>query len=421
MADRFLSFDERRKLIRSISGLYIFTDGGAPERRVFLQESAGLGRFTRSMALSGAADGVVANLVGRLEEFGELPERPTFHALGALLDAVLEMSDAPSDTKQFLASLIVRYSLVTDPMYIQNLRDQYHLDDAVQRAPVAAQVIKLPEKGISVASPAFTAAIPDEQALETVINSEDNFLDINHLYGAIYSSQAVCLIEIPEGKPAGTGFLVNKDLILTNHHVLKNIEYVRKAVARFGYMLDAFGGRAAGRVIPLHPDFYESSPAEELDYALVRLAEPAIDHLASDQDLVQLAMPALVANGKHRGYLSLLDYYITQHERVNIVQHPEGNLMKVVMTQNTVVADMSATRVQYVADTMDGSSGSPVFNQKWQVVALHHSGAPYPPESVKDTIKKAWKGNYRVNEGIPMRAILQDFRKKNLSRYLPGS
>ena len=68
---------------------------------------------------------------------------------------------------------------------------------------------------------------------------------------------------------------------------------------------------------------------------------------------------------------------------------------------------------------MDGSSGSPVFNQNWEVVALHHSGEPYPPDSAKEVLQKAWKGHFRVNEGIPIRAILEDFRAKKLDRYLP--
>ncbi len=80
---------------------------------------------------------------------------------------------------------------------------------------------------------------------------------------------------------------------------------------------------------------------------------------------------------------------------------------------------MANSRVQYVADTMEGSSGSPVFNRKWEVVALHHSGTPYPPDAAGVTLKKAWKGRFRVNEGIPMRNILEDFENKGIERYLP--
>jgi hypothetical protein len=33
-------------------------------------------------------------------------------------------------------------------------------------------------------------------------------------------------------------------------------------------------------------------------------------------------------------------------------------------------------------------------------------------------MKKVWKGHFRVNEGIPMKAILEDFRRKDIYRYL---
>ena len=109
---------------------------------------------------------------------------------------------------------------------------------------------------------------------------------------------------------------------------------------------------------------------------------------------------------------------LVEDQRVNILQHPNGQPMKVVMTQN-YVCHTTETRVQYVADTMAGSSGSPVFNNRWEVVALHHSGSPYPPEAVADKVKKAWKGRFRVNEGVLMKAILKDFKAKGIDNHLP--
>ena len=84
----------------------------------------------------------------------------------------------------------------------------------------------------------------------------------------------------------------------------------------------------------------------------------------------------LVRKGKHRGYLPLTPRLLQEHDRVNVIQHPDGKPLKVVMTQNYVVKTMTDTRVQYVADTMEGSVGVAVFNQTWEVVALHHSGEP---------------------------------------------
>ena len=75
-----------------------------------------------------------------------------------------------------------------------------------------------------------------------------------------------------------------------------------------------------------------------------------------------LAIGAQRRRGRHRGYLLVSPAKIVEHERVNIIQHPNGNPQKVVLTQNYVLADMSADRVHYLADTLPGSSGSPVLS-----------------------------------------------------------
>jgi V8-like Glu-specific endopeptidase len=416
--NRFLLFDERRALSQVLMNLSVFTDGESRDRRVFLEETAGLGRFVPSMKLSSLPGTVVPDLIGRCEKFGELPERPGYHALGALLDAVLSLGELSIKDSAMTAGLVIKYALVADPGYISSLRAEHQLDLNPVRVFESEYTAPLPSSHTTQADIPFQAAVPDEAVLEEIIHSEDNFLDINFLYGAIYGAQAVCLIEIPKGEPVGTGFLINHDILLTNQHVIKNINYLEEAVARFEFLKDSSAVRSGGRVIKILPDLYESSPQAELDYALVRLESPPLDYLAADLPKEGKTIKEFVASKQHRGYLSLQDRFIRGHERVNIVQHPNGDAMKVVLTQNYVVSDMTETRVQYVADTMKGSSGSPVFNQKWEVVALHHSGGPYPPDSPDVQAKKAWKGQYRVNEGIPVRAILKDLRDRNLIHYL---
>ena len=425
-----LTVEERQKLTKLVAELYDFTDGGARGRRVLLQQ-ANLGRFVPQISnLNDAATTVAADIVGRLENFGALPEEPTKHALGALLSYLLTLGDLPQDRAAYIAGIIVRYSLVSDPLYVGKLREQYGVAETAVRPPGEGQQRAPAPSKPPGDEPEFTVAIADEKGLEEVIGKEDNFLDVYWLFGAIYSSQAVCRIEHPEGTALGTGFLIGPDLLLTNQHVLKSEDYLEDAVARFDYREDATGVvKEAGRVFKLQPGFYHYSAAEELDYALVRLTEAPLKHLRErkdkkaekgEPDCTNASSPMdLVICGGHRGYLVLRGEFIKENDRMNIIQHPDGDPMKVVMTQNRVVGDMSQARVQYVADTMGGSSGSPVFNRKWEVVALHHSGKPYPPESVFQSAKKAWKGSYRVNEGIPVRALLADFKEKGLDRFLP--
>jgi V8-like Glu-specific endopeptidase len=413
-----LEVAERQELVAILAQLYDFTEG-ARARRVLI-EAAGLRRFVPGIDLSGGPTTVAADLVGRLELFGPLPERPTHHALGALLSYVLTLSDLPPDRAARLARLIVVHDLVGDPAYVAQLRAAYGVA-APSAAEPRSDVTRTPAPRTSdIAEPAFDAALGDETALERVITSEDNFLDIDLLVGALYSALAVCRIENPEGTAAGTGFLIGPDLVLTNQHVLKSREWLEEAVARFDHRLETGGVATPGRTFTFRSDFYYSSPDVEFDYVLARLKAAPLESVAV-KDASEMSMMDMLRAGKHRGYLVPTPRFLKAHDRVNVIQHPGTDPMKVVLTQNYVVSDMTDTRVQYVADTMNGSSGSPVFNQHWEVVALHHSGAPHPPDTAGQVLKKIWKGRYRVNEGIPMRGLLRDLRDKNLERHLPRS
>ena len=228
----------------------------------------------------------------------------------------------------------------------------YGVTDAV--APAAPAIAVAPSPGVTATpAPAFVADVPNPKALERVINSEDNFLDIFLLSGAVYSAQAVCRIERPRGNALGTGFLVGADLLLTNQHVLSSAAMLDDACARFGYQVDATTVAAAGREYGFVSGFYYSSPPEALDFALVRLAAAPLADITvvpAETD----TMLDLVRKGKHRGYLPLAPRLLQEQDRVNVIQHPDGKPLKVVMTQNYVVKAMSDTRVQYVADTMEG-------------------------------------------------------------------
>lgn len=408
-----LDINERQNLTQTIAALYEFTDGGARAKRLLIQQ-ANLGRFVPLIDLTGPPQLVAADLLSRIEDYGNLPEEPTKHALGALLAYLLSLGDLPENKKAFIAGLIVKYSLVGDPLFISKLQKDYSLSQPIVREAPKENSAPADEKDIEP-NPPFKVDLKNQAGLEAIISSEDNFLDVYWLFGAIYSSQAVCRIEVPKDVAKGTGFLVGPDLLLTNHHVLKNLDYVKDAIARFDYRADNTGVVSdPGRVFKLKPDFYYSSPAEALDYALVRLEDQPLKQTNGNAQLMDLVLQA-----KHRGYLVARPDFIRENDRVNIIQHPDGRPMKAVMTENYVAADMSDERVQYVADTMPGSSGSPVFNRNWEVVALHHSGTPYPPDDLGATIKNAWKGRFRVNEGIPMRAILKDFEDKGIMKYLP--
>jgi V8-like Glu-specific endopeptidase len=141
--------------------------------------------------------------------------------------------------------------------------------------------------------------------------------------------------------------------------------------------------------------------------------EPLTD-IRFQGDLGAKSTLELIRENKHRGYLRVAGRTIPNLARVNIIQHPKGNPLKVVLTQNYVTAAMTDTRVHYLADTDDGSSGAPVLNELWEVVALHHGSKEKQLTTPGGGVRLSYE-----NEGIPMRAILVDFKAKGLLKFLP--
>jgi effector-associated domain 1 (EAD1)-containing protein/trypsin-like peptidase len=189
------------------------------------------------------------------------------------------------------------------------------------------------------------------------------------------SERCVCRVEIPgtgnEWKGVGTAFLVGPDVLLTNKHVAN--EMVGGARVQFDYVLDAAG---AGRVCALAQDWLVAdSPINELDFALVRLAESA----GSD--------PLEGASGRSRGWLQPKPHTFTLQEPLLILQHPSAEHLKLGVGS---VKQLQAApqRIHYTTNTLGGSSGSPCFTLGWELVALHHAGAA------------------SANLGVPMGAIL---------------
>jgi V8-like Glu-specific endopeptidase len=94
---------------------------------------------------------------------------------------------------------------------------------------------------------------------------------------------------------------------------------------------------------------------------------------------------------------------------VFIVQHPEGGMKKIGLVHNEVV-DVTPNRVQYLTDTLPGSSGSPVCNELWQVVALHQDGIK-GDIATGSICKNQGIHIDRVVEGLTARGILKPAAK----------
>ena len=234
----------------------------------------------------------------------------------------------------------------------------------------------------------------------------------------------VCRMEVPVagGTSFGTGFLVGPDLVLTNHHVIAGATDPAAIVARFDYKARAGGGTISPGVevhlaaewlvdsSPHSPVDLEGLPKkgvpdpELLDYALLRLANPVGDEpIPAGKEAEPGAPP--------RGWIALPSkpWPFATNRSLFIIQHPSGSPMKLAMDlEATMAVNANGTRVTYQTGTEGGSSGSPCFNQLWDLVALHHAGDP----SHSDFYDPAF------NEGIPIDRIVARLDARGLTAGL---
>ncbi|MEA2193281.1 MAG: hypothetical protein QOI73_3402, partial [Solirubrobacteraceae bacterium] len=201
----------------------------------------------------------------------------------------------------------------------------------------------------------------------------NNLLSIGWVSRALELAACVCRVNTPTGP--GSGFLIATDLLLTNHHVLPDEQTAAATVAEFNYQIDWNGQAEPVRRFTCDASFFHND--EELDYAIVRVNDAPGD-LYGFVDLARRSDP-------------------TVNDFVSIIQHPQGGPKKIAFTDNKVSA-VFGDLVQYSTDTEPGSSGSPVFNQDWEIVGLHHRGGGLAgPDGTK----------YFTNEAIQIGSVVR--------------
>ena len=214
--------------------------------------------------------------------------------------------------------------------------------------------------------------------------------------------------------PVGTGFLIGKNYLLTNNHVIKNQDDIGKFIVQFLYEEDVYGNITPVIEYKLDPNYFIKNVDENLDYTIVKLA----DLEAEEKSKLQLVFPSA---GNNFGWLPLIedntliappypdevtiskDRSVTNNfkfpgESVVIIQHPRGRKKEIVVFNNRVQS-LYHNFLQYDADTDMGSSGSPIFNIKGQLVGLHQAAL--------------FNGNQLVgNLGIRINRIVEDIKKQ---------
>ncbi|MFM9949452.1 MAG: endonuclease [Saprospiraceae bacterium] len=206
--------------------------------------------------------------------------------------------------------------------------------------------------------------IGDVRTKERVINKND-LLPINFFHKGIKLSKAVGRVTIisdsGEEEGFGTGFLIGRNLLMTNNHVLDTKEVTQNSIIEFEYELDENNSTKSSVSFRLDPvKLFFTSP--DLDFTIVYVVDDSITGGKTITDYGSIPLIAQV--GK-----------ITTESSVSIIQHPSGRRKSIALRNNTV-KDILDHFLHYETDTEPGSSGSPVFNDTWEIVAIHHSGVP---------------------------------------------
>lgn len=215
--------------------------------------------------------------------------------------------------------------------------------------------------------------------------SDEQYRSINWLREALTACRAVCRIETRLGSGIGTGFLLDgatvgaglpDRVLLTNAHVIPDtVEPVDGCYVTFR----GNDGGGAGVRYPIRRVLW-TSPVRDLDATVLELAE------SPDASIEPLRLRRAEPSG-------------LAGRRAYVIGYPRGVQDVCFSLHDTRVLDMDDRVAHYRSPTEEGSSGSPVFDDEWQVFALHHRGG-------HNLLRlNGQAGTYEANEGIRLDRI----------------
>lgn len=337
---------DRLTIVKLLSELPEFETESGRRRLV---ELAGLSVIAPHIDLSGPPFLAAAGLLDHLARYGRLS--PDAEALGLLLNVVISLVNEQRAGE--IAELLRRYSMMI---------------------PVAA------------APRVNTVGLPFEPGvLSEKIIGLNTLKSIAFLSRGLAASRAVALVQVnrPDASWTGSGFLVASGILMTNNHVVGTAAEAAAATVRFGFEEDEFGRVHEGATYPVAGILATDI---KLDYCLLQ-----VDGLPDGESHTLVPRESPVQPG----------------ERVNIIQHPGGQ-SKQISLQHNLVEYVGGEVVQYVTSTLPGSSGSPVLDDEWRLVAIHHAGGMLTEPTTG--------ASYYRNEGISILSIAKHLPADVLSK-----
>jgi len=195
--------------------------------------------------------------------------------------------------------------------------------------------------------------------------------------------------------------------LLTANHVLGSVVESKRSLAEFNFEDDYSDNLKPVEVFHLEPErFYYTN--RDLDFTLVAVRN------TSNSGLPLSGFGYLKLNGYSdealvRQHVSIIDKFIQRTKSIDL------NLCEVI--------DIFDNFITYKGDMERGLGGSPVFNDVWEVVAIHHSRIPKTDENGNwiATDGQIWSASsefpvaWIAFEGIRINKILVDLKSQSKS------
>lgn len=219
-------------------------------------------------------------------------------------------------------------------------------------------------------------------SLERVIVDAAGFPRLEEVVGRIGAAEyRVCLIDyrLPQGtRVCGTGFLVSNDLVMTNNHVISRAKAENLSGSVIGVTFGYRSSNATTVRYALAKDKWLITSDNLLDYTLLALdGSPGSEPIAKNGTV-------------ERGFFKLVNESPMDYEPLLILQHPfdrlEGNPSTLRLTIGFALPreDGQLSHViRHSANTDEGSSGSPVFSGRMDLIGLHNWGGRQHNEAIK--------------------------------------
>lgn len=192
----------------------------------------------------------------------------------------------------------------------------------------------------------------------------------------------------------GSAWLIGKKHVITNFHVIEARKKGQHAAS-----VDDFERQAKASIIFL--DYIDNfDQAIKIKCKALKAKHAGLDYaiLELEEDIER--EPLNIRHGP-------IDFTVDNYISANIIQHPDGKSKKISVRNNLVVLT-EQNAMAYLTDTKGGSSGAPVCDDNWDVIALHKASA----EPLNHAIRFQGQDIKDVNMGIRIDRIVEDIQSR---------